>query len=154
MTDINPLMTRFPINIEYSLIFIVFLGILYFLYKFLNKPEEAIKKIEKKIVNKEALAPWFHKNLDNLEKNLNSKTFYKDLLAILREILEYKWQKNISKMTLKEINETLSLTLSPREKEQELDLIKNIYFKEYMKNFEDSENTRKNLILEVKKLIK
>jgi len=145
MTDINPLMTRFPINIEYTLIFIIFLVVLYFLYKFLNKPK-TIKKIEKKIVNKESLAPWFHKNLDNLEKNLDSKTFYKDLLAILREILEYKWQKNISKMTLKEIN---NLKINSKLK----DLIKNIYFKEYMQNFEDSAKTRKNLILEVKKLI-
>jgi len=145
MTDINPLMTRFHINIEYTLIFIIFLVVLYFLYKFLNKPK-TIKKIEKKIVNKEVLAPWFHKNLDNLEKNLNSKTFYKDLLSILREILEYKWQKNISKMTLKEIN---NLKINSKLK----DLIKNIYFKEYKQNFEDSENIRKELILKVRRLI-
>ena len=147
MTDINPLMTRFPINIEYSLIFIVFLGILYFLYKFLNKPEESIKKETPKT---NFWQVWsleiYFKKLKKLEKNLDSKTFYKDLLAILREILEYKWQKNISKMTLKEIN---NLKINSKLK----DLIKNIYFKEYMKNFEDSENTRKNLILEVKKLI-
>ena len=47
MTDINPLMTRIPINIEYTLIFIVFLGILYFLYKFLNKPKTIKKEIPK-----------------------------------------------------------------------------------------------------------
>jgi hypothetical protein len=53
-------------------------------------------------------------------------------------------------MTLSEIKKVLSTKgFNPLK-----DLISNIYFKEYAKQIDDNEEIRKNLILEIKKLIK
>jgi len=148
--DIKPIILWSPINITNTILFIIFLIVLYFVYKGL-KPS-----VEKKYsVNKVALAPWkkledFKKDLKNLEKKYlkeNKDIFYPKLSEILKNIFEYKTTKDISKMTLSEILSTEGF--SPLK-----DLISNIYFKEYAKKIEDSENIRKDLIIEIRKLIK
>jgi hypothetical protein len=87
--------------------------------------------------------------INNFEKKyLEEKTdiFYSKLSEILKEFLEERENKNISKMTFNEINK---LNLEENIK----NLIKNIYFKEYKQSFEDNNEIRKNLIEEVKKII-
>ena len=154
MTDINNIMLWIPINITYSLIFIIFLVILYFINKFLNKEEIKIKTPETNFWKVKSLDIYI-KELKNLEKNINldKNIFYKKISEILKEIILHKQNIDISKSTLEEIKIALSLTLSQREKEQKVDLIKNIYFKEYAKEIEDSEEIRKELIWEVRRLI-
>jgi len=149
MTDINNIMLWFPINIIYSLIFIIFLVILYFINIWLNnrkkqKVEEIIiKEPEKKEIDFEKILKLFEEKYIKSEKNL----FYKKISEILKEIILHKQNTDISKSTLEEIK---NLNLDTKI----YDLIKNIYFKEYAKEIEDSEEIRKELILKVKKLIK
>jgi hypothetical protein len=150
INDIKPIMLWIPINIEYSLIFVIFIVILYFVYKYLVnfKPKEVVNKIPD-IENLDYMQQY-KKDLNNLEKNyleISKEIFYSKLSKILRWILELKGQKNISKMTLEEIDK---LNINNKLKE----VIQNIYFKEYAKEIKDSIEIRKNLIQEVKKLIK
>jgi len=155
MTDINNIMLWIPINITYSLIFIIFLVILYFINIWLNnrkkqKVEEIIiKEPEKKEIDFNKILKLFEEKYIKSDKNI----FYKKISEILKEIILHKQNTDISKSTLEEIKIALSLTLSQREKEQKVDLIKNIYFKEYAKEIEDSEEIRKELIWEVRRLI-
>ncbi len=154
MQDINPIMLWFPINVLYSIIFILFLVWLYFLWKNLDKkgwtqgsPLQNECRGEPCVHPK----PNYLKQLKILEEEYldkNKEIFYAKLSKILKNIIMQQgslasW-KDITKMTFTEINKL--------EIKQNLkDLIKNIYFKEYMKEIEDSEEIRKNLILEVKK---
>ncbi|MDQ7009766.1 MAG: hypothetical protein Q9M94_05735 [Candidatus Gracilibacteria bacterium] len=96
------------------------------------------------------------KNLEEKYLSENKEIFYSKLSEILREILEQNKNKNISKMTFKEINKALSQSLPGGREEATnlISLIKNIYFKEYAQNIEDSEDIRKKLIQEVEKIIK
>jgi len=148
MTDINPIILWLPINIVNTIVFIVFVLWLYFLSFYLKQN----KKVEKKSKTnfwKVQSVDIYKKQLLDLEKNINidKYEFYKNLANILKWILEYYGAKNISKMTLEEIN---NLKLKQNLKE----LIKNVYFKEYARDTDDSKEIRKDLILEVKKLIK
>jgi len=144
--DIKPIMLSWPINIEYSILFIIFLSVLFLIYKYSNNKKVSIKQKQTNFWNVASIDIYL-KELKLLEKNIKDKDFYAKLLSILRNILEYKGQKNISKMTFEEMNK---LKINDNLKQ----VIKNIYFKEYAKEFEDSWKIRKELIEEVKKLIK
>jgi len=145
--DIKSILLGFPINIIYSLIFIILLIILYIIYyMIINKKVEKIK--EKPIKIKEEKD--FNLILLDFEKNnlsLASDRFYSALIEILRDILEYKWNKNISKMTFEEIN---NLKLDDSLK----NMIKSIYYKEYTKKIDDNDKIRLTFIKNIKKLIK
>jgi len=145
--DIKDILLGFPINFVYSTILIVFILILFIVYKYILKQSKDLniyKEIPKKIIKKD-----FKKILINFENSFLEKdkgVFYSGLIEILREILEEKWNKNISKMTLGEIN-SLDIT------EENKLLIKSIYFKEYMKEIEDNKEIRLNFINNISKLI-
>ena len=146
--DIKDVLLSFPINITYSLVYLIFLLILYFIYKnIINKNDEKIIESVREIIKpkKDYLDILENFNKNYLDKN--EKIFYSKLLYILREILENKWEKNISKMTFKQIN---NLDLSNNLK----NLVKSIYYKEYMKDIEDNKEIRKKLIEDIKKIIK
>jgi len=146
--DIKDVLLSFPINITYSLVYLIFLLILYFIYKnIINKNDEKIIESVREIIKPKK---DYLDILENFKKNYldkNEKIFYSKLLYILREILENKWEKNISKMTFKQIN---NLDLSNNLK----NLVKSIYYKEYMKDIEDNKEIRKKLIEDIKKIIK
>ena len=92
----------------------------------------------------------FNKILQDFESqfiNGSSEKFYSGLLEILRDILEDLWNKNISKMTFDEIQK-LELDNSLK------NVIKSIYYKEYVKKIEDSREIRMSFINKIKELIK
>jgi hypothetical protein len=68
-------------------------------------------------------------------------------MNIFKEIFYFKTKKDISKLTLNEIKKI-------KLNQKLINLIENIYFKEYAKQIEDSIEYRKKIILEIKKLIK
>jgi len=145
--DIKDILLGFPINFFYSIILIIFILILFLVYKYILKQSKDLniyKEIPKKIIKKD-----FKKILRDFENSFLEKDksiFYSNLIEILREILEEKWNKNISKMTLNEIS---SLDIIEENKL----LIKSIYFKEYMKEIEDNKEIRLNFINNISKLI-
>lgn len=147
--DIKNTLLWFPINIENSLIFIIFIILLYFIIKYLLKKEEILEKIEEKIeIVKERKN--YLEILNEFEINYllsKNEIFYSKLAEIIREILEEKENKNISKMTFEEINK-LKIDKSLKS------LIKEVYFKEYVEHIEnDSEDYRIDLIQKVKEII-
>lgn len=150
MKDINPIMTWLPVNIFYSIIFIFFVILLYFLWKYLEK-NKSKNFIEKNIIKEEKIEKInFKEILYNFEKKYltaNKEIFYSKLAEILKYFLKQEKNIDILKMTYKEFSK---INLDNKI----LNLLKNIYFKEYSQNIEDSEEVRKNLILEIKKLIK
>lgn len=147
--DIKDIILGFPIDFIYSSIYILFIFILYFIYKYLiNKKDSKIEIINDIIVKKQEID--FNKILQEFELKFidkNSEKFYSWLLEILRDILESFWNKNISKMTFEEISK---LNLDNGLK----DIIKSIYYKEYVKQIEDSKEIRVSLINKIKELIK
>lgn len=148
--DIKDIFLWFSININYSITFILFLVILFLIYKYLlNKNTNKIV-IEEKIIKKEEEIKDFNIILNDFKKKYieeDEKVFYSKLLYILRWILEQDWNKNISKMTFSEIND---LDLDNKLKE----LIKNLYYKEYIEKIEDDKELRNSYIKEIKKIIK
>jgi len=146
--DIKDVLLSFPINITYSLVYLIFLIILFIIYKnLINKNDEKIIELTNEIIRPKKN---YYEILEDFKKDYldkNEKIFYSKLLYILREILEYKWEKNISKMTFKQIN---NLDLSNNLK----NLVKSIYYKEYMKDIEDNKEIRKKMIEDIKKIIK
>ena len=159
INDIKPIMLWFPINILNTILFILFLVILYFIWRYFNNKKDI--KIEK--IKTNFWKVWsiddFLKDLENLEKeffNSEKDIFYQKLSKILKNIFLYKTKKDISKMTLNEILSTEGFNPLNNSKNSKFlkDLISNIYFKEYAKKIDDNEEIRKNLILEIKKLIK
>lgn len=147
--DIKDIILGFPIDFIYSSIYILFIFILYFIYKYLiNKKDSKIEIINDIIVKKQEID--FNKILQEFELKFidkNSEKFYSWLLEILRDILESFWNKNISKMTFEEISK---INLDNDLK----DIIKSIYYKEYVKQIEDSKEIRLSLINKIKELIK
>ncbi len=147
--DIKDILLSFPINITYSLIYLIFLLILFFIYKnFIEKNNDGeIIEIKSEIIKPKK---DYYKILEKFKKDyLNQKEniFYSKLLYILRDILEFKWENNISKMTLKEIN-NLDLNINLK------NLIKSIYYKEYMRDINDNNEIREKFIEDIKKIIK
>lgn len=147
--DIKDTLFWLPINVTNTLIFIIFIIILFFMVKILFKKEEQIEEIvEQKIEKKEKRN--YLDILNEFEKDyIDSKSdvFFSKLLEIIREILDVKENKNISKMTFEEIN---FLKIDNDLKK----LIKDIYFKEYSKYvFDDNSDYRKDLISKVKEII-
>ena len=147
INDIKPIMLGLPINISNTILFIFFLAILYFLWINFNNKKELKPEINFwKVTSLED----FKKDLKELEKKYLKESkdiFYPKLSEILKNIFEYKTQKDISKLTLSEIKKQ---KLNPKS----IDLISNIYFKEYAKKIEDSEEIRIDLIGEIKNLIR
>ena len=149
MTDIYDIKNTFLwfiFDLHYSLFYLIFIIILIILYKILNKKESVVevkqeKKEVKQIDFKNILKLFTQKYLEK-----KSEVFYSKLIEILREILERKWYKNISKMTFEEISKI-------KIDEDLKNLIKNIYFKEYQKSFEDTNEKRLDFIDKIKKII-
>jgi len=152
MTDIYDIKDVFlwlPINVLYSLIYILFIIVLHFIYKnilskYVNKENNEKEEV---IIEREI---DFNKMISDFkEKNINSdkEIFYSWLIKILKEILKNNYKKDISKMTFEEIS---ILNIDNNLKE----LIKNIYFKEYKKTIEDNRESREEYIEKVKSLIK
>jgi len=147
--DIKDIILGFPINFIYSSIYIIFIFILYFIYKYLtNKKDKKIEINNDNLIEKQEID--FNKILQDFESqfiNGSSEKFYSGLLEILRDILEDLWNKNISKMTFDEIQK-LELDNSLK------NVIKSIYYKEYVKKIEDSREIRMSFINKIKELIK
>lgn len=149
MTDIYDIKNTFlwfVFDLHYSLFYLTFIIILIILYKILNKKENVVKvkqeeKEVKQIDFKNILKLFTQKYLEK-----KSEVFYSKLIEILREILEKKWYKNMSKMTFEEISKI-------KIDEDLKNLIKNIYFKEYQKSFEDTKEKRLDFIDKIKKII-
>ncbi len=144
--DIKNNLLGYPINIYYSLAYILIFFILFFLLKkFLQKDKKdefITKKQEEKKIN-------FIEVLDLIkDKYLDEKKeiFYFKLWEFIRWFLEKKYSKNISKLTYKELQ---NLQIDENEK----DIFWKIYFKEFMKSFEDSKEKRLNIIEDVRKII-
>lgn len=148
MNDIHDIKTNllwFPIDITYSIIFIIFIVILFLLYKYLNREKEFNILEEKEII----IEKDFINILVEFEKNfidINSDIFYSKLLDILRDIYYKNEHKNIESMTFDEINK-LNLDKDLNE------LIKSIYYKEYAKDIDDNNDLRKEYITKVKQII-
>jgi hypothetical protein len=150
INEIKPVMLWLPINIFNTIIFVLFLVILYFVWKYFTKQKEVKKEKIKTNFWKVESIDDFKKDLENLEKNYlnsNKDIFYQKLSEILKNIFLYKTKKDISKLTLSEIKKI-------KLNQKLINLIENIYFKEYAKQIDDNAEIRKNLILEIKKLIK
>lgn len=148
--EIKDISLGYFINIEHTIIYILFLIFLIFIFKKLLSNNKVIendnKVIEKQIIKKVD----FNKIISDFQSNYlneNQTIFYSKLMEILKEILESKWIKNISKMTFSEIN---NLKIDNNIKL----LIKNIYYKEYSKNIFDNEQIRIEYIENIKELIK
>jgi len=143
--DIKGIILWVPINILYSLIILLILIIAYwFLFK--TSKKQAIQEV---IVVKKPTNIDFTQLIEDLEKNIqiyNTEEFYHQVDKILRLYLSNKkWIKNIEKLTLKEV-EQLDIDSSF------IDILKNIYFKEYAKDIEDSLDTRKEYLEKLKKM--
>jgi len=139
--DIKGIVLWLPINILYSLIILlVFIIAYWFVFKVSKKQikQEIIIVEEPKIKNID-----FEKLIEDLEENIQiykTDEFYHKLDKILRLYLSNKKRiYNIEELTLKEV-EQLDLD------SVFIDILKNIYFKEYAKDIEDSLNTRKKYL--------
>ncbi len=148
--DIKDLLLWFPLNIFNTIIFLLFLFFIFFLDKIFFKKKNI--KIVKKIKKGEVIVKKtdFNKILSNFEKKYLDKDFqifYSKLAYILKEIIKQKENKDVSKMTFKEI-EKFSLDNDLK------NLIKQIYFREYSKDLDDNVEIRKSLINKVKKYLK
>ena len=144
--DIKGIVLWYIFDIKYSFIYILFLIVLYILWFLMNKNKNNIKQenIVKKVVKID-----FDRLLDDInQKYLSSdkNLFYTKLTNFLRELLEYKWYKDISKMTFDEISR---LDINNNIKH----ILKNIYFKEYQKEIIDNKKLRESYINDIRKLI-
>lgn len=148
--EIKDISLGYFINIEHTIIFILFLIFLIFIFKklLLNNNDEI--KNDNEIIKKPIIKKVdFKKMINDFESKYlteNQTIFYSKLIEILREILESKWIKNISKMTFSEIS---NLKIDNNIKL----LIKNIYYKEYSNNILDNEKVRLEYIENIKELI-
>lgn len=111
--------------------------------KFLKKPEKILEVVEKKF---EPEKINFSELLEKISFEDHKEKFYSQISFILKNFLEEKNLKPISKMTFKEIK---NLHL---EKNLE-NLIEWIYFSEFKKNIDDNLEIRKKIFEEVKNLI-
>lgn len=147
--DIKENLLGLPIDITNSLIFIIFLIGIYIFLKIFFKKEEKEEKIEEKPILKVEYKDYNNILNQFVSEYLDSKShiFYSGLIVILREILEEKENKNISKMTFDEIN-ILNIDDSIK------NLIKDVYFNEYMEYLsQDSIDYRSKLVANVRGLI-
>jgi len=144
--DIKNTLLGFPINMIYSLIFISTIIVIIVLIRYFLKREPK-EKIVKEVMKKQKEQKNYEELLMTFEKEYityKSDIFYSKLIEILREILEDKENKNISKMTFSEIN---FLNIDDDLKK----LIKDIYYKEYTRLITgDNANYRKGLIDKVR----
>jgi hypothetical protein len=89
--DIKDVLLSFPINITYSLIYLIFLLILFIIYKnLLNKNIDNIIEDKIEIIKPEKDYYEILEKFKNEYLDKNEKIFYSKLLYILRDILEYK----------------------------------------------------------------
>lgn len=146
--DIKDFSLWMPVDITNSIIFILIAIIFYIYLKNLsnknidNKLEEIV--IEEKIDKKNYISI-----IEEFQKEYlwsKNSIFYSKLIEILRDLLESKWYKNISKMTYDEMS---NLSIDDDIK----NIISSIYFKEYVKEFTDSKTERENLMYKIKWLI-
>ncbi len=147
--DIKDIVLGLPINIINSFIFLLFIFVAFIFIKFFLKNQKQIQKVE--VVKEEKKEKKdFMKIIKQFKKEHigdNFNKFYSWLLMILREILEEKWYKDISKMTLTEI---WNLNLEESIKK----LIQSIYFKEYKEKIKDNLEIREKYIKDITNLIK
>jgi len=142
--DIKDNIIGTPFNSTNSISFIIFLLFLFFIFLLYWKKDKKSELPKKEKVNID-----FNKLINEFEikfSTLSKDLFYSRILEILKLFLEEKKWKPFTKMTFKEIK---SLKLDKKLE----NLIEWIYFKEFKKEIDDSEESRKLLFLEVKKLI-
>lgn len=148
MTDIYDIKANilwFPIDIFYSFLYIIFFIVIFLLLKYmLNKKTlwEDNNKLNE-VLNEKI---DYLKLLLEIDPNIKKEEFYSKISLILRDFLEEKLQKPISKMTFKEIKDLLL------EKHTE-DLVASIYFSEFKKEIDDSSQFREKILDEVKALL-
>lgn len=153
MTDIYDIKDTFlglPIDITLSLMFIAFIIILILLYRYLIiKKTPKVSKEADNFIIKLKISIDYSKLLTEIEEKYlddNKEVFYSKVSWIIRWILEEREYLSISNMTFEEIS-ALELDLDIKK------LIKNIYFKEYMKEVDDNKEIRKIIINKIRKLI-
>lgn len=148
--DIKANILWLPINLFYSLVFVLFYIFFYvILSKYLNKDKEKkVKMLHCNISTKKEEINYINilKNIEEKYLTSSKEIFYSKLSQLIRLFLEENQKKPISKMTFEEIK---SLNL---EKNIE-NIIKDIYFKEFQKDIEDNEELRKKVLEEVKSLV-
>lgn len=147
INDIQENLLWFPIDIKYSIIYILSFLIIYIIIKnILSKKTTEIKN-KNEIINKKHIDFSFElwkikSNFLNIDKDL----FYLKISNLLREFLEEKYNIEITKMTL---NEVKNQKLTKEEKE----LFEEIYLNEYKKDFIDNSDLRLNIIERIWKII-
>lgn len=149
--DIKANMLWLPFDIIFSLLFIIFFIIFYIiLNKYFNKEEKENVDILQCNMSTEKENKDYLEILKNIEENYvwsQSEIFYAKLDEVLRDFLEEKQEIPISKMTFEEIK-SLNLEIGLEK------LIKKIYFREFDKNISDNIDSRKEVLEEVRTLVK
>lgn len=148
MTDIYDIKANilwFPIDIFYSFLYIVFCIIIFLSLKYMLDKKTKLEDID---FLKEDLKEKidYLKLLLEIDPNIKKEEFYSKISLILRDFLEEKLQKPVSKMTFKEIKDLYL------ERHIE-DMIWSIYFSEFKKEIEDSLEFREKILDEVKDLL-
>lgn len=145
--DIKPLLLWFPIDFFNTLILLIFIFILGLLIRIFLYKEKNVIKEEKEEENMffEEKKDYKKILMDFQNEFLNSKSevFYSKLIEIFKLIIKDKDWKDISKMTYEEIT-WLNID------EKLINIIKEIYFKEYIKEiYQDTEDYRKELVSKI-----
>jgi len=150
MTDIygiQPLLFDNFINYKISFLYIIIITLILMFFYYIYRKNKVIIIEKSPIINKKD----FSIDLDLLYKKYLSsqrEIFYSKILWILRDYLEYKTWKHITKMTL---NELWKLKLN----NNLYKLISSLYYKEYSDNsLNDNLEERKKLIENIKNIIK
>lgn len=134
------------------LVFLFFIGFYYLLkYYFMWKEEKNMNK-EVEIKREKSKTDYFKDKLKHIEKNIETydkSEFFALINDFLREFLEYKWLNHARNMTFKELESHKNLI--------DLDLfriIKDTYFYEFMEEEDEWKIDKKEILSEIKKLIK
>nr|MDD3720459.1 BatD family protein [Candidatus Gracilibacteria bacterium] len=134
------------------LVFLFFIGFYYLLkYYFMGKEEKNMNK-EVEIKREKSKTDYFKDKLKHIEKNIETydkSEFFALINDFLREFLEYKGLNHARNMTFKELESHKNLI--------DLDLfriIKDTYFYEFMEEEDEGKIDKKEILSEIKKLIK
>ena len=137
--DIKANLLWLPIDIFYSFLYIIFLAILFFVFIKYQERKKEVKTLVKEKID-------YLKALKEINLNSSKEVFYSKISVVLRDFLEEKLSKPISKMTLNEIkNLSLEGTIEK--------VVENIYFKEFKRETEDNLDVREKIFEKVKNLL-
>ncbi len=142
--DIQPILLDNFIDYKITILYVILsLIILAIVYYFISSKKE-IQKEEMSV----SIKPNFKDRLKSIDLNLDKDRFYAEILAVIKDYLEYKTGKNISKMTLEELKkQNFSKKL--------YSFIADLYYKEYSNvDIKDTLGQRKELINKLISFIK